>query len=264
MQIPVIVVAKQRSGTNLLRRTLGTSTLFEDMNEVFHHREPAHFWNFRSALVQEDPSLLLPTEENQAKVLSLFFESLKETLVSKKFFLIDIKYNSVHHLNPIWHNPIDIPHIFSILAEQEVPVIHLVRTNILETYVSSLVANNLKVWVTQRENLVKDLRLKVNTKQLLAQLRRRQREIETFRTWFSELNSLHTIELNYESLLNEKSSFSQSVLDEIREFLAVNESLEVSTPTKKIASSLPEMIENYDEIVSTLAQTEFSPFLEMS
>lgn len=260
MLTSVFVVAKQRSGTNLLRRTLATSGLFDDKAEVFHSSGDNRYWGYRTNLISEQPSLSFPSSENQIKIFNLFLEYINKT--SSSCSLIDVKYNSTHNLNPVWHDPTAIPFLFRVLNERNIPVIHLLRENILESYISEIVAQKLNIWITNKEHTTQDTKIKIDTHKMISELKYRQREIETFRTWFSELSTLRTLELKYESLIDENSKFSQEVSDKICDFLGVDDTLSLSIPTKKITKSLPDLVVNYhNEVVPALYQSGYGNFV---
>jgi LPS sulfotransferase NodH len=259
----VVVLAKQRSGTNLFRLALKTSEKFVDLNEIFHHNLAiGKYWNFRKNLIINNPDLSIPTEKNQSFIFDSF---LKEIIPDNNLFsLIDIKYISVHNLNGIWKETTTVPFLLKLLAEHKIAVIHLVRHNILARYISSLVASKLKKWVLgSGETIEEDVTVYVDVKTLIKSLRNASEEINLYRRWLSEFKTLNSIEVAYESLIDDNNNFSERVISEISDFLNIKEKLNISIPTKKIVSRpLEEIIENYySEVVPALRSTEFAYLL---
>jgi len=74
MSTPVFIIAQQRSGTNLLRRSLATTGLFGDTDEVFDPRRKG-FWPFYQQQVASRPELSRPTASHQIELFESFLES---------------------------------------------------------------------------------------------------------------------------------------------------------------------------------------------
>lgn len=265
MSNPVVVVAKQRSGTNLLRRTLASSQYFEDLNEVFHmnNDQPNLFWQFRQELIKENYELAFPSQENQTQIFSLFIDKISNASVD--FSLIDIKYNSSHHLNHLWQDPLETPYLLELLAKNNIPIIHLVRKNIFETYVSLMTASKLNVWVSWDKSFTHYLTFKIDINHMLAFLKNLKKEINLYRQWLYSFKGIIVTELNYENLLNTQGGFSEKIEQEICDFLQISEKLNLTIPTKKIAKSLQETVENYeDEVVPALINHGFDYLVDFN
>lgn len=258
MSTPVVVLATQRSGTNLLRRTLASSEFFEDLDEVFWDREPFLFWKFRQELLEKHPELSFPFHNNQKKIFNLFMEHISQSSVN--FSLIDIKYNSTHHFNPIWHSTLKIPYVLKLLAENNIPVIHLVRKNILETYVSRIIGNKLKIWVVDKnETFDNDIKIKIDINHMLYELKMIKKETNFYRECLVNLTGLRYIELSYEDLIDKDGSFADQVINEICELLNVDTKFEVIINTQKMGLAISKTVKNYEnEVVPVLTKYGYS------
>ena len=126
---PVFIFAQQRSGTNLLRKSLSATPLFRDLDEVFDPKQP-QYWHFRKGKIRQQPKLATPTREHQVGMFEAFLQCRLSS--RQPYTLIDIKYNSVHSLDDLWLSPMETPVLIDWLVQKQYPVIHLVRENHLE------------------------------------------------------------------------------------------------------------------------------------
>ena len=242
---PVFVIATQRSGTNLLRKSLAQTNLFCDLNEVF---DPYHcaYWDYRTSRIGAEPKLSLPVEESQ---LELWHGFLQQSLlpIRESFTLIDVKYSSTHHLDTFWRDHGQTPFFLRWLAANKFPVIHVVRENVLDTYVSNLLACKLKVWVADDPSIADDVSFVLKPAETIAEIDRRQQEIQFFR---KQLANTVGSEIRYNSIVAGEQ-ISAEILRALYDLLDVAEASRIrSIPvgTRKMGRSASELIENFDEI----------------
>ena len=261
MAKPVAIIATQRSGTNLLRSTLASTPLFTDLNEVFESRQQGVFWEFRKQMILSNPDLSMPSEEHQTEIFNRFFDHLSET--DAPFALVDIKYNSTHHFNPVFQIPTRRPFVLKLLADYGIPVIHLERANLAANVISELVANELKVWVSSQENAIDGKQVKIDIENLLYQIDRKRREAEMFRDWINGTSNLDFIRIRYEGLVDGEGQFRRHMLERIQHFLKIDQPLEVAITTKKIVKSVHDVVVNYEsEVVPALIENGYEDFVQ--
>ena len=167
--VPVaILIAAQRTGTHYLRGLLQSHERIEaSLEEVFHGAPAAvcrhdNFWNFLLSRCRADADSCLPWRREE------MFTAFLDHVVSRhpgKTVLIDIKYNSLHHLNGTWQAAGGEPAALIHFRERRLPVIHLRRRNILKTVVSGLRANaaSQHVVLDPSENRTRPLRVDCGT-----------------------------------------------------------------------------------------------------
>lgn len=248
---PVFVIATQRSGTNLLRKSLAQTELFCDLNEVF---DPFHdsYWAYRTERIAANPELSVPAEENQ---LNLWHGFLRQRLLPlrKRFALIDIKYSSMHHLDTVWRDHGQMPILMRWLQANRFPVIHVVRENVLDTYVSNLLACKLKVWVADDPAIANDISFQLDLEETVTEVNRRQNEIQFFR---EQLSNANNIELAYDRLVSEnRQEISGEILGAIYDLLDVSQKdrcLSLRVGTKKMGRSAEMLIKNFDAVDAAL------------
>lgn len=265
----VFVVAKLRSGTNLLRKSLTGTGAFYDMDEVFHNPGNPHsgghlYWNHFFREIKKDSSVALPTATNQDYLLDSFFESEigKIDPCEGQRILVDVKYNSTMNNNLLWHSPLDVPYLLKYIKKRGFRVVHLVRRNVFDSYLSAKVAAKNKVWhVSQSDEgrLGAPVKVYIPIAELVREMRIRKQEIHYFRQRLTGLKIEH-LELYYDDLIkeNDPSTLSGLALDKISRFLGKEYDRSLATvPLKKIIQHGPdELIDNFDDVRAALAEME--------
>ncbi|MEM7782262.1 MAG: Stf0 family sulfotransferase [Planctomycetota bacterium] len=251
--IPVFIVAQQRSGTNFLRKSLAATGDFFDADEVFHPEKPG-FWQFANQIRFENPMLMVRTSQNLAKIFDEFIKQLAVS-VSKSAVLIDVKYNSVHNLNGFWHEDFQQPNFIRWLQKTGYPVIHLVRHNVLENYVSFRIACENQAWVVEADRQKpRNINLRLDPEQTVRELIRRTEEIDRFRNL---LEPTQCLEVSYETLV--ETQISGAILRTIQNHLKIEQPIQIDhSPTQKTGRKLENVVVNlHSEILPVLADRGF-------
>ncbi len=248
MSTPLFVIADQRSGTNLLRRALASTEQLCDLNEIFHP-QGGIYWLFREQQFRPATELSPPSADQQIE----WFESFLHNCLPPEFpfSILDVKYNSSHVLNEFSRSPIDSPLFVKWLIQKQYPVIHLVRKNSLESYVSLLVGLHTNNWVVDvTASQPAPIHLKLDVAETIFQVAKRQRQIKQFRQFLQPANCL---EVSYESLIDPTGEFSKFCLSQICQFVGLSKSWDIQVTTQKTGRPLRDVVENYDrEILPAL------------
>ena len=246
---PVFVIATQRSGTNLLRKSLAATDLFFDLNEVF---DPFHaeYWAFKKQQIMESPELSLPTEGNQLKLWHGYL-SQRLSKIEKPFTLIDVKYTSMHHLDSLWHEHGSVPFLVQWLSANRFPVIHIIRASVLDTYVSNLLACRLQIWDAADASAAEGVSFRLDPLEAKVEVQRRVEQIRLIRKM---LLPLYSVEVAYELLLDRnKNKLSQETTSTLNRLLQPQPALHhVAVATRKMGRSASQLIENYAEVQAEL------------
>ena len=238
---PVFVIAMQRSGTNLLRKALTSSEYFQDLNEIF---DPffEEYWQHRNEQIRQKPALGIPNSRNQLEIFDSFLNSRLQK--DSPYVLIDVKYNSTHHLNKVWHHPGSRPLLIDWLMEKQCPVIHLVRENVFQNYVSNVVAFESRTWLVDEQSDKSLFQTRLRVPETLRKIRIFTAQIELFRKWLQPTNCL---ELKYEDLVTETGQFSTEVQDKIARHVELPTALSLQIKTRKSPQPIDQVIANFDE-----------------
>jgi hypothetical protein len=116
---------------------------------------------------QGDPTCTLPHQR-----IELFKSYLRElpAICNKQHVVLDVKYNSVHHIHKLWQTPLTPPPFFQVVRELGIPVIHLFRRNILKTVISNIRADMLRQYIVRSNEKLDSRALDVNPKEVVQRL----------------------------------------------------------------------------------------------
>jgi LPS sulfotransferase NodH len=266
----IVLLARQRSGTNPLRDVLAAHPEIFCTPEVFHNEPSAsaelevetNFFNFLEqhplGTVKRSISM-----EVQGRMFLDFLEYLR-CFTDKHYILVDVKYNSTHHLDGPWREISAQPDLFRFIKHHRVRVLNLTRRNSLRSHLSLLKANLTSTWTVESgaSGPPPDQQVIVDTAQMLHVLRVWRGEDELIRRVFEDYGQYLTFD--YEDLFPELGGpSSPAVLDRISTWLGVDPEFS-ATPKyrKQSALTLEETIANYDEVVHALAGTGLESCLE--
>lgn len=268
---PIILLAYQRSGTTVLQRTMGTSPLVHNYGEVFLGPKPAdkvkeyyddwnlyakaNFFNFKEKAVAENPALLLPNPENQEVLFHLFFNRLAES-TAKKYFIVDVKYHSWHHLNIFFQEIFHPPFLLRMLLKEQVKFIHLIRENVFEQYVSWVYSKATRKWHYKRKESLRKQKITIDVKDCEERM---QLSLDSTRMFDKWLSGAPCLTLYYEDLF-EEGRFSPEVLANIERHIGEKLDLPDAPVLKKVISNVGDVVENLEEVMDYFEDTPFEQY----
>lgn len=253
----IVLLATQRSGTGALGSILDQHDQIQYLGEVFHDNttDPSrNYFPFLTRLAQEEPEKILP--QNGKERFARFIDHLCTT-VSKDVFVIDIKYRSMHHFNQAWHGFTQPPYLFQLLAEAGIPVLHLVRRNVLKTYLSGRLAEANKIWHMTSDQSQSVQSIEVDADAIGRRISGLSYEIDIARRNLS--GHAGVLEICYEELFDDQGRFSLDSASELGRFLNVGPFLNRRPAfVKQTGDTLKSVIQNYDEVEAALSETPYS------
>lgn len=247
---PIVLLSVQRSGTNFLRRVLGShpaiDPLFGEIFDPNHIGNELSFFHFYERAVATNPSLCLPDQR------ILAFENYIEFLdkkVQSEYYMLDIKYNSIRQLESYWSGSREV--LAQYIIDKQWPVIHLIRTDLLAAIFSQLRARQTGVYVTKAQNYRDTSSVTIDAAQMIEGVAQRRRLIQQYRRDFG---GARILEIAYEDLIDAPNGISESVMVKLCEFLGVpDEFSRTPETTKLITRPMSQAIQNYDEVVAEAA-----------
>jgi hypothetical protein len=265
------ITAFQRSGTTALGEQLGRLPSLAYWGEVFHPegyagadlsaklrlRSAAHW--FRFVEVQLPPELKAgPQEvEARARAWSLYEARLAEAGLGRRPVL-DIKYNSWHHLQPVWAPIGERPFLVDLMAQSQTPIVHLVREDVLAQALSEVFAFNSGLWhrrIGQAVDL-REMRFDADVEGLLHRMRASHRGTALMREW---LKTTAHIELRYENTFSDTGGLTDGALSALAAIGVEASELSTSPVLGRMGQSPRDWLANSDEVVVGLQGTEFEP-----
>lgn len=148
---------------------------------------------------------------------------------------------------------------------KEIKVINLYRENILKRLISLEKMKDggvVKLTTTNSEKQSSaPKKITLDLPYVLSQLEIYERELNDHAQMANELPPEQVLNIRYEDLFLDRDS-TNHYLKQVFEFLNVTPINEASDHRKILSDRLPDIIENYDELASTLQDTRFAVFLE--
>ena len=271
---PVFVLATQRSGTNYLRSLMKGTGLFADFNEVFHSEIdetiPASFeyfdwakhsyFKYRAKRFAENPNLSIPLGEHVISLFSDYLDYLSSESGNLPYFLMDVKYSSLHHFDPVWHSLTARKFIFDLISSRGCRVVHLVRENVFNVYLSGQLAILTGMYVQKKDDVIELPRVSIAADDMLRELQRIEQEVNMVRLDLETLPNVY--ELTYESISSEGVGVPQSIEEELSEFFKSNIQLRKPATITRIIKDRWSVIENADEVIEALAHSPYAWCIE--
>jgi hypothetical protein len=146
------------------------------------------------------------------------------------------------------------PTAMAWLQQNEIKIIHLVRSNLLKTYLSKKTAWKRRLHHATTPSIA-PVKVRVPIRRLRRDLKRRTKVIEKYRAMFGGSPYL---ELSYESVVAQPEREIRRIL----QFLDIDQYVPLTTNLVKInPDTLTELIENYDEVEHAFQGTIFEKYL---
>jgi hypothetical protein len=272
----IVMLARQRSGTNALRDVLDSHQDIFCLPEVFQSQPSVkarlevetNYFNF----LEEHKDRLKEIVTSQEAQEQFFLEYLEflRSFSDKRYVLIDIKYNSAHNVDGPWREIAAEPSLFDYIRNNGMRVLNLTRVNYLRFYLSWVKTN-----ITRKYHLhasgpnatadagAEEEGLTVDLGDLLFRLRLCQSEDSLVKRMLGDYPQYMAIE--YEELFPRLGAPpSAEVLSRVSEWLGVEDNFPKTEPRYRKMAVLPlsKAITNYGEVAEALSGTAFEYMLE--
>lgn len=239
----LVIVAKQRTGTNFLRSLLGQSTTGWDCSEIFHTETVKNSANFFGWLARDGRPF--PAIRSEADVMAMFRDYLDFAEAEHPVPILDIKYNSLWAIAPSWHTVLEQPAVLKVLNQRGYKFVHLTRKNRLDYAMSHLLAAETGIFVT-REEVEIDRIFHVEPERLERMIRQYDMERNHIQRFMNRVKK--RADLTYETLLDADEAALETALrglvaDTDIEFRALR-----PAKTKKILKNWRDNVSNAAEI----------------
>lgn len=255
----IVVVGQQRSGTTALHRALAETGYVEEFGEVFHNGEEqmknkSNYYYYLKNILTPHASIVA-NNSVQEKAFIAYIDYLK-SLSDKPYFLIDIKYISWHHFNPVWQNIFDKPIMLKVLENMNAIMIHMIRMNVFAQFVSMEVAEATDKWhYNSKDKVEKDeLSLRMPPPKAMKYMKNSKDNSRLFRAFLRP--NKKTIELIYEYTYDEQG-MTKYALDRLRRHLNKDLIDKIFVPLKKTPRNIKDVVKNKEELREFFSGKEF-------
>jgi hypothetical protein len=262
-----VLLARQRSGTNALRSVLGTHPEICCFDEVFKITDrfsddplikASNYFTFLEQYCAGDVTKAYP---DRYKEVFVAFLAYLRGLTTKRLIVIDVKYNSTHHVSDVWREITD-PTFFDLLKTQGIGVLQLTRRNLLRCLLS-----NLKAWKSQHYHIPDgrpraDASVSLPAEWTLARMETWSAEDERVAASFDGYPLYKRVE--YTDLFPDATgAIGKAALTDLAGWFGVDDAF-VNRASYLKLSSLPldQTVENIDELRAAFHGTRFAAYLE--
>jgi len=274
--VPVFaLVACQRTGTQLLREILNSSSAIALLAEPFSASpEPVYWQNFVRTLPSSE---FPPQSAGDALALVDRYVALIRRDVDRtcewyggsksqlRAVGLDVKYNQLRCANPIFSDLRTQPLLIEYFRARQIPIVHLVRGNLAHNALSMIIANMRRVWHTYDGRPIEG-RYRVSPADLIGYMVWIKEERDEFMRLAQDL----TIQMFvYEDLVDDLSRINAAgdfpedtrVLSRLATFLDVPNHFRNDRQMRKVINRpYSDILENCDELVAALEMSGFSEF----
>lgn len=256
-----LLIARQRSGTGALGTVLDKHSQIKYLGEIFHPNNVGssnNFFTYKKEAVEKDLSLI---EADKAQVLLEGFLDWRQNVIRDQLPIIDIKYNSLHHLTGAWLEPSARPWILSHCVNNQHPIIHLTRENYLQGCVSGRLAEANKVWHARHNDEIKVTEIDLDAGSLVRNFKNTQASVDLMRKWLGKRHFV--LEIEYSKMFASDGSLSKEYSADLEDLLDIDVFSDTQPVfIKQNTNALSKSISNFDQVTSVLKDTEFSWMLE--
>ena len=265
----VILLARQRSGTNALRSILESHPDIFCLNEVFNLNDKesedallreTNFFNFLIKYAQGDISRIFP---NHHERLFLDFLEYLKCFSSRRYILIDVKSNTTHFLTQPTLDIVASPYLFDLIVAHGLKIFVVTRKNYLRYLVSLLKAQRTGYYsVSKTDTHYSDNKIRIPVDSLLYRIDKCYAEDQLIHKHFSsyaQYLSYDYADIFPKAMGGAAGDFLQCFSD----WLGIsNRFEEVKYFKKQSYLPLEETIDNFEEVAKALRGTKFEYCLE--
>lgn len=262
----VFTISMARSGAHLLRGLISEAFQVTDIGEIFtpsavvnkQFRDTQSFDLFLKSRPDLTETVPFGFGSQVDKALNSFFEHQEHNFKSQKL-LADVKYGHLNCLTPALQDFSEPPYLWQWMLRSNVPIIHLVRKNLLQRYASNLKSWKTDDWVDyQTDRGFDGEKIEIDTSYLVEKLTEAYRKIQYIDGFLKTRPNSYLI--YYEDLLDH-DRLSKPTADLLAGFLGPY--TELPKPiTRKMSPLLSEYVSNYGQVAATLTGTPFEGMLE--
>jgi hypothetical protein len=266
----VVLLATQRSGTNMLRDILDTHDHIRSLPEVFSQNYSRrallpdgapYFLEYLETEIAKSAKAGLP--KSRPRIVRDYLQFLESKLRDRDCTgIVDIKYSSLHHAEGLRCHPSAPPAMLGLIEDLGYRVVHMVRCNRVACALSLLRAHRTGVFRVFEPAHVERVTYSVSPRRLINEADRIEREQRLVRQWLVE-SSLDSMEIHYEELFADGpgSDFVDEPFRRVVDFAGVGSGQMTHSPgSRRVSpSDIRDEINNIDEIDSALSSTKHYP-----
>lgn len=271
------MIASQRSGTQLLREILNSNPHVAIIAEPYSpNAHPATWHKF----IQTRPNDQVPSLAygDTAALLDKYIQSVQHYVYdnndrfggpkkSQLLIGLDIKYNQIKCCGPLFSDLRSRPFLLEYFSNRSIPILHLVRRNLVHVAISIIVANMRKVWHNHDGSSIPG-QYYIPLDELFAYINWVGQERDEFVRLSGDLQ---VITCNYEDVVDDichtdkdgNISKDSRVLSCLASFLDVPNRFNYNAYIQRVINRpYSEILENYSDVRKAVKDSEFAEFAD--
>jgi hypothetical protein len=263
------LIGSQRCGTNFFRELMNTNQQTVVHGEIMMPYPLPNCWhNFVRTMVSRamPPMYANDCVELFDEYLVFLREDVKRGYPGKLGVLsavgLDLKYNQLRFIAPLIRDLEQKPFLVDYFWRRNMPIVHIIRRNTIHQALSLVIAAARNVYHNYGGQKF-DGKVKLDPESVISHADWVAKDREVFRKLAGGMNYL---EVYYEDIADDCKTADESrritqdskILKKVAEFLDVpNEFYAPSTISKVVNRPYSEIIENYDEVVTAVRNSQF-------
>lgn len=268
----IILLARQRCGTHALRSVLASHPDIEGVEEIFHLKSASqpgtgdtNFFVFLKQQLRREPLRLLPVDYEDLFLEYLDFLGRR---TPKRYLVLDVKCNTVHHITRSFQPLVGFPYLFELMLKHQLKAFFLTRRNYLRTFLSlekARLSRTFHVHASGPE--VPDAKITLDVGALRYEMERWEAEDELVRRTFSwppvyreRWRPDYFFTSDYTDVFpTTDGTVSSAFCERFSNWLGVpNEFAQKAAYQKLACLPLSQSLENFDEVYAMLRGTRFA------
>lgn len=266
------LIGSQRSGSNFFREVVCTNTTAVVHGEMLWPYPLHNVWhNFLKTVAGSAPPPIF--DHDATKLVDDYFVYLGEDTrrghphkaADLRCIGVDLKYNQLRYISPLIWDLVKRPFLFDYFKNRRVPIVHMLRRNIIQQALSLLIAQNRNVYHNYGGKKFEG-KLELAPDQVVGRAFWLSNEINKFREHSKDLNVL---EVYYEDVAEACAQADAegridtgcAVMAQIADFIGVpNQFSNPSTISRVINRPYAEIISNHKAVVKAIKDSQFGEF----
>lgn len=261
----IVLSAPQRSGTTALQSALSSSPDIDTFFEIFHAEQfnvPSNFFCFLKRHAWAQHLFITPKAENMETLFLRYLRYLSG-LKSGRRLIIDVKDNSLHNLDAVWHEPGSPPFLVRLLQKYKIPVLRIQRRNIFLQVISTQLASHHKKYHFKHDEEVPELKVTLKPDSIHRAIVARSKANARVDAYLAGIG--RCCRLDYEDIFVD-NRLAPEVLPALAGLFGaeVAEIAAYESPFQKINTDPLGRISNSDEVLSYFSSTPYADMVRQA
>ena len=210
----ILIISKQRAGSNLLRNMLKSTANIRNFGEVMYPTTRGWPGNFND-WYEGRYGNSIPLNRSAEMIEAIYSEYLSHLADLYPHFVIDIKYDSFMTISPSSYTVVDVPILLKLFMQRQYLIIHLTRSDRLAHLASRILSDSTGCYTldSKSSSRPKISPIQINPELAEIMVNDYEKEISLFDWWVRHYDKV--VQLDYETLSEPSVEARSSLLQEL-------------------------------------------------